>query len=127
MRLVSTTHSFSSRECKTEEKFMTTQTEARQEYQQKVRAELDKLNAQIDEYKAKVNQMQADTAASYHERMEELYAKRDAAQAKLQELQQAGETAWSDIQEGFEKAWNDLTEAFDNASQTIDQGTSSNS
>jgi uncharacterized coiled-coil DUF342 family protein len=69
----------------------------------------------IDELKAKGEQVKADAAIEYHSKMEELYAKRDAAQAKLQELQQASGEAWSEIQQGFEKAWNELNTAWENA------------
>ena len=81
-------------------------------YQQKVKAELDKLNAQIDELKAKANQAKADTSVEYHSLMEEIYAKRDAAELKLQELQKAGEDAWQEIQTGFEKAWHQLDQSL---------------
>lgn len=98
---------------------MTTQTPQRQEYQAKVKAELDKFNAQVEEMKAKAAQAQADAKADYHSRMEEVYAKRDAAQNKLQELQNTSAEAWEDVQKGFENAWNDLTDAFERASQNF--------
>ncbi len=90
-------------------------TERKQAYEAKVKAQLDKLNAQIEELKAKAEQAKAETAVTYHSSLEEVYAKRDAAQHKLEELQQAGEDAWLDIQIGFEKAWNDLSQAFSDA------------
>jgi hypothetical protein len=44
--------------------------------------------------------------------MEEIYAKRDAAELKFQQLQQAGEDAWQEIQTGLEKAWNQLAQSL---------------
>jgi uncharacterized coiled-coil DUF342 family protein len=85
------------------------------EYQQKVKAQLDKINAQIDELKAKARQVQANTSVEYHSQMEELCAKRDTAQVKFNELQKSSGDAWQEIQTGFESAWNDLAIAFDKA------------
>ena len=89
-----------------------TSDDAKLVYQKKVKAEFDKLNAQIDELKAKANQAKADTSVEYNSLMEELYAKRDAAELKLQELQKAGEDAWQEVQTGFEQAWNQLDQSL---------------
>lgn len=97
---------------------MAIQTESRQEYQRKVKAQLDKLNAQLDELKAKADQAQAETRVRFHDQMEEIYTKRDATQAKFNELQQSGEAAWDDIRKGFEQAWTDLAQAFEKAAKS---------
>ena len=94
---------------------MSSQLETKQAYQAKVKAQLDKLNAQIDELKAKAAQAKADVSIEYNSQMEELFAKRDAAQVKLEEIQQAGADAWVELQVGFEKAWGDLQSAFEKA------------
>ena len=88
---------------------------SKQAYEEKVKAQLNKLNAQIDEMKAKAQQAKADTEIEYHSQIEELTSKWDAAFKKLEELQQAGEDAWKDIQTGFESAWNELQTSFDSA------------
>ena len=62
--------------------------EAKQAYQEKTKAQLDKLNAQIDELKAKSEQAKADVKVQYHDKLAELYTRRDTAQTKLKELQQ---------------------------------------
>lgn len=90
-------------------------------YQQKVQAELAKLNAQIGELKAKADQAKADTSVKYHSLLEELYAKRDAAELKLQQLQQAGEDAWQEMQTGFEQAWDELNQSFKTAISKFEQ------
>ncbi|NEP59077.1 MAG: hypothetical protein F6K31_18980 [Symploca sp. SIO2G7] len=94
---------------------MTTQTDSKQAYQEKVNAQLEKMNAQIDELKAKGKQAQADASVEYYSQLEQLYAKRDAAQLKLEEIQKAGEEAWAELQAGFEQAWNELCSAFEKA------------
>ncbi|ACK66773.1 conserved hypothetical protein [Rippkaea orientalis PCC 8801] len=89
--------------------------EQKQAYEAKVKAQFEQLNAQIDELKAKAKQAKAEAAVKYESALEELYARRDATQLKLEELQQAGEDAWMELQSGFEKAWNELAQSFDNA------------
>ena len=91
---------------------MTESNPQQEQYQAKVKAQLDKINAQLDELKAKAAQAEADVKTDYHGQMEELYAKRDAASAKLEELQKAGTDAWEEVQKGFEAAWSDLTGAL---------------
>lgn len=87
----------------------------RDAYQAKAAAELDKLNAQIDEFRAKAAQAKAETEAAYYSQVKELSAKRDALLAKWQEVQSAREAAWQDINKGFEAAWNEVSQAFENA------------
>jgi Ribonuclease G/E len=94
---------------------MSSQSEAKQAYQEKVKAEIDKLNAQIDELKAKAAQAKAETSVEYNSQLEELYVKRDTVQAKLAEIQQAGEEAWQELTAGFEKAIHDLSTGVESA------------
>jgi len=96
----------------------------RQVYQQKVEAQLTKLNAQIEEYKAKVKQSQAEATVQYYDQLEELSVKRDAVQQKLENLQKASESAWQEMQQGFETAWDDLAKSFDGAVKHINDALS---
>lgn len=89
----------------------------KQAYEEKVKAQLNKLNAQIDEMKAKARQAQADTEIKYHSEIEELSSKWDATFKKLEEFQKAGDGAWKEIQTGFENAWNDLEKSFERATR----------
>ncbi|NEP60566.1 MAG: hypothetical protein F6K31_26795 [Symploca sp. SIO2G7] len=98
---------------------MTTSTKSKQIYEEKVKAQLKKMNAQIDELKAKGKKAQANASIEYHNQLEQLYTKRDAAQRKLEEIQKAGEEAWSELQAGFEQAWNDLSTAFEKAAAKL--------
>lgn len=95
-------------------------TATRDAYQAKVQAELTKMNARIDEYRAKAEQAKADVEANYYSQIEELLSKRDAAQSKLEELQQSSEAAWQDLQKGFESAWNEFSHAMERASQRFE-------
>lgn len=89
--------------------------ESRQEYQEKINAQLDRLNAKIDEFEAKAKQAKSDASVEYHNTLEELYAKRDAVKLKLDELSNASEEAWSELRSGFDSAWNSLTESINKA------------
>ncbi|WP_204103464.1 MULTISPECIES: hypothetical protein [Spirulina sp. CCY15215] len=95
---------------------MAIQIRDKEAYKAKVKAEVDKINAQIDELNAKANQAKADAVLEYYSQMEELEAKKNAVNIKLQEMQQSSEDAWQELQVGFEKAWNELTTAFERAS-----------
>ncbi len=101
----------------------TTQNEGQEKglYEERVRAELDKLNAQINELKAKSEQAEADARIQYNNLIEDLQTKQAAAENKLKELQAAGENAWGDIQDGFESAWKDLQTAFDQAMSKMNE------
>ena len=94
--------------------------EARQAYQRKVQAELDNINASITEYRAKVDQTAADASAEFNSQVESLLVKRDAAEAKLKQLQDASSDAWADVQSGFESAWKELESAFSQAAAKIE-------
>ncbi|MEQ8756004.1 MAG: hypothetical protein RID09_21180 [Coleofasciculus sp. G1-WW12-02] len=90
-------------------------------YRQNVQAELDKLNAQVEEMKAKAAQVQADAKIQYSSPIEELQTKQVAVQMKLEELQAASQDAWEDIKTGVELAWLDLQQSFQNAVAQFDQ------
>ncbi len=87
----------------------------RKEYEAKVQAHLDKIDAQVDELVAKGKRAEADARINYNEFIDELETHRDAAKQRLQEVQNSTDEAWSTIQSGFESAWNELTQSFDRA------------
>ncbi|MEQ8385540.1 MAG: hypothetical protein RH949_24570 [Coleofasciculus sp. A1-SPW-01] len=100
---------------------MATEPNQQQIYRDKVQAELNKLNAQVDEMKAKAAQAQADTKIQYTSLLEELQTRQVAVQKKLEELQTASQDAWEDIKIGVEAAWLDLQQSFQNAVAKFDQ------
>ncbi len=80
-------------------------------YQQKLEVQLEEWKADIDKMKAKADQADADVKIEYHDRIEDLQLKQEAAQEKLKELREAGEGAWEDLKTGVELAWTSLGEA----------------
>jgi len=84
-------------------------------YQDKMEAQLREWQAKIDVLKARVDRAGADQKVKYYERIESLKAKKKAADIKLAELRQAGESAWEDVKTGMEMAWDDLKLSMDEA------------
>jgi uncharacterized coiled-coil DUF342 family protein len=84
-------------------------------YQEKVTAQLRELEANIARLQAKADQAHAEAKIESYEKIEELRAKRDLAQQKLEELREAGDEAWEELKAGIENAWDDLRTAMQNA------------
>jgi len=95
--------------------------ENRKQYQDRVQAELDKLDARVDGYRAKLEYAEADTRAQYHDIIEQLTTQRDAIAQRFEELQKAGDKAWIDLQTGFEQAWTNVNTAFQQAAQQFEK------
>lgn len=84
-------------------------------YVQKLQAQLDAWNAEIDKLKAKADSEEADAKIKYYEQIDNLRKEQLDAQEKLTELQKAGETAWEDLKAGVESAWDSLENAMKKA------------
>jgi peptidoglycan hydrolase CwlO-like protein len=82
-------------------------------YQQKAQAQLDGWKAELDKLKSKASAASADAQLELNETIRELQPEIEAGQAKLAELENAGEEAWESIKEGIESAWSSLRSAFD--------------
>ncbi|MEM6500784.1 MAG: hypothetical protein AAF685_02980 [Cyanobacteria bacterium P01_C01_bin.89] len=83
--------------------------------EQKVKAQLDKFDAQITEMKAKAAQSKAEAKVNYYEKIEELQTQRDSIGKQLEEFKASSESAWEDIQEGIEGAVGRLQKSFEKA------------
>lgn len=88
---------------------------SRDEYIRKMQAKLDEWNSDIDSLTAKASEVSADVRSEYNEQIALLKAKQATARQKIEELQQAGESAWGDMKAGIELAWTALGEAIDSA------------
>lgn len=85
-------------------------------YKKKLEAQLDEWDAKIDVLKAKANKADASARVEYQETIEDLKKKRAVAKDKLQELREASSEAWEDLKEGLEQVWADLGAAIKSAS-----------
>ena len=88
---------------------------SKEEYIRKMQAKLEELNAEIDTLTAKAGEVRADVRNEYNEQIASLKTKQVAARQKIEELQQAGESAWKDLKSGIELAWSAMGEAIDSA------------
>ena len=77
-----------------------TTTKTKENYEAKVQAKFEKINAQIDELKAKAIQSKADATIEYHNILEELQCQKDALDKKLGELQNSSGEAWKELSKG---------------------------
>jgi len=77
--------------------------------------QLREWDTEIDELKVKAHLAKADAKDEFAKQLEELRAKKEAAQSKLQQLQETGDEAWDDIKAGVEKSWTEMKGAFRSA------------
>lgn len=84
-------------------------------YEQKLQAQLDEWNAEIEKLNAKADGAKADTQLEYRKKMEELRAMQEAAAYKLAELKNSGDDAWEDLKAGMDNAWDSLGNAVKSA------------
>jgi hypothetical protein len=89
--------------------------EKKKAYEEKFDAQLKEWNAQINLLQAKANNAKADAKIEYVKTIEALQRKQNEARTKLQELKAAGDEAWEDIKAGAEKAWAEVKTAFHDA------------
>ncbi len=90
--------------------------ETKKAYEERLQAQLDEWSAKIDVLKAKARKSKSDSEVKYAEEVEKLEQKKKAAREKLADFRQAGESAWQDLKDGLDRAWDDLGEAVKSAS-----------
>ncbi len=89
------------------------ETNEKEVYQKKMEAQLNELNAKINELKATGEKAVEKIRAELNEKIEALRPKQETAQKKLKELKKASGEAWEDLKAGMEKAWEELKGAWD--------------
>ncbi len=77
-------------------------------YLQKMRAQLDEWKADVDILKAKASRTSADAQLKMNKQIEMLESKIEEGKTKLSELSSASEDAWESLKEGVESAWDSL-------------------
>lgn len=89
--------------------------DTKQAREQKIRVQLDQLDARFAELKAKAAEATAETQTQYDQQLKMLDQKRDAIQQNLQDFKSASDDAWQDIMGGLDTAVSELKSAFDSA------------
>lgn len=84
-------------------------------YVEKLKAQLDEWNVEIDKLEAKVREYETTVKLKYENEIRELREKRDEARTRLAEIQEASEDAWEDLIHGFERSWDIFKESVEHA------------
>lgn len=84
----------------------------REDFVERLKAQLDDWNAQIRKMEAEARKSAAGAGVQYEEHLKRMRAQRDQAQRKLTELQKAGDAAWDDMRKGAEDMWATMEESF---------------
>lgn len=82
--------------------------EKRDLYLQKINAEVEQYSAKLSGMRGKAAEADADMKLEYLKQMEILEGKRDDLKEKYEQLRKATESSWEDMKEGTENAWNEL-------------------
>lgn len=93
----------------------------RDEYVQKLKAQIDQWNAEAARWEERVRTAQDDVKVEYEHRMRNFRAKREAALAELGRLQHASIDAFTELMRGADKAMQSMKEAFDRARGSFDK------
>jgi uncharacterized coiled-coil DUF342 family protein len=96
--------------------------EKRDAYVQKLKAQLDEWNADINKLEAKSDQAEAGAKIEYHKQIADLRARLKEVGNKIGELQQTGEEPWEDLKQGLENSWEILKESFTKAKSEFERG-----
>lgn len=86
--------------------------EKRKVYQEKIEAQLKEWSAKVDDLKAKGDKSKAELRKMYEKQIQDLRSKQEALEKKLQGLRDSGDEAWEDFKEGVENAVREMKEAL---------------
>jgi hypothetical protein len=87
----------------------------KEQYEQKLQAQLDKWDSEIDKLKAKAEGAKADGQLEYYKELEELRTLQNTTKDKLMELKNSSDDAWEDLKAGVDNAVDSLNTAFNAA------------
>ena len=89
--------------------------DSRQDYQQRLRARLDRWQATIDGLEARADEIRGDARIQLHRTVDQLRAHQTLARHRLTTLQQAEDDTWDDLKNGIDVTWNKLGNAIESA------------
>ena len=85
-------------------------------YEQKIEAQLDEWQSEINKYKARLKNAEADMKLVIEHQINDLQEKHKQAKDKLLELSKSGENAWKELKSGLDRAGAELERAIKAAS-----------
>ncbi len=89
----------------------------REEYIDKLAAQLKEWSVKIDELEARARSPKADMKTEYEKQIGQLKEKRDEATKKFQELKGSSAQAWDTLKSGAESAWTEMKNALTTAKE----------
>lgn len=84
-------------------------------YKQKMQAQLDEWEAEVDRFKAKASGASANVQLEMNKEINALKGKIEQGKTKLAEMADASEDTWESIKEGVDSAWDSLKAAVSDA------------
>jgi lipid II:glycine glycyltransferase (peptidoglycan interpeptide bridge formation enzyme) len=93
----------------------------RDEYVQKLKAQIDQWNAEAARWEEKARTAQSGMKAEYQRQLDTFHAKSAEAMAELRRLQHASADAFTELMRGADAALQDMRAAFERASRNFDR------
>lgn len=93
----------------------------RDEYVQKLKAQLDQWNAELSAWEAKARGAQADAKLEYDKQLQRLRDHREQTLYQMKLVQNASLEAWQDLARGADRAWQAMQDAFSRARSHFDK------
>jgi multidrug resistance efflux pump len=87
----------------------------RDEYVDKLKAQLDQWNTEVAKWEAKAQKAQAGARVEYEKQLTEVRRQRDQALEQMKRVQAATGEAWVDLVRGADEAWAKMREALEKA------------
>lgn len=86
----------------------------REEYVERLKAQLDAWNSDIEKLEGKARVASAETRTKIEEQVVSLKSRRDEAAVKFDALREATEEKWEELKDATEGAWAKLKDRFSN-------------
>jgi hypothetical protein len=93
----------------------------RDEYVQKLKAQIDNWNAEAARWEERARKAQAGMKAEYERQLDDFRNKRDQALTELRRLQGASADAWMEMMRGMEASAKSMQDAFERARRSFDK------
>ena len=93
----------------------------RDEYVQKLKAQIDNWNAEAARWEERARKAQAGMKVEYERQLDNFRKKRDEAMTELRRLQGASADAWMEMMRGMEASAKSMQEAFERARRSFDK------
>ncbi len=84
----------------------------RSEYLEKLMAQLEEWKYDIDRLEARLEDFQGEARVKMDKTIADLKAKQKDVEVKLKRIEEAAEDAWHDVKDGLELAWDSLKLGF---------------